>query len=90
MSSQYEKRKAKTSPAETEEISLPLDRTAYDVYFDTVTRKYIRITLEYNLTSGEGRVKEFKVIADSQPVAVVKIGETMNRKIFGLKEKEEK
>lgn len=88
MPSQYEKRKAKTnentSYSDVEE-SRPLDKLAFDIIYDETVKKYIKVTVEYNLTSGKARVKETKPIADSQPVAIYKMGEIMNRKVLGLK-----
>lgn len=91
MASQYEKRKAKEKDEalQPDIESLPLDRTAYDVYWDDEQRKFVRVILEYNLTSRQGRVKETKAIADSQPVAIYKMGEAMNRKVLKLPPKEE-
>lgn len=89
MASNYEKRKAKEVELDKEEKTLPYDRLAYDIYWNDEQRKFVRVTVEYNLTSCKGNVKETKAIADSQPMAIYKIGETMNRKILGLEPKKE-
>jgi hypothetical protein len=91
MASQFEKRKAKASEPEKEIVKVDpvYDRTAYDVFWDDEQRKFVRVILEYDLLSGKGRVKETKAIADSQPVAIYKMGEAMNRKVLKLAPKEE-
>ena len=95
MSSQYEKRKAKINPASVVETptpvgEYPMDKIALDVFFDPATKKFMKVTLEYNLTSGKGRVSNCIAIADSQPVAIVKMGESINRKILNLPQKADK
>lgn len=97
MASQYEKRKAKVKEpvaSEPERELVPAvmpdyNRTAYDVYWDDAERKFIRVIIEYDLTLGIGRVSNKKPIADSQPVAIYKMGEAMNRKVLNLPPKEE-
>lgn len=103
MASQFEKRKAKEENdkmiVEIEEEAEQLaklqkravyDKLAYDVFFDDAQHKFVRVTIEYDLNLKIGKVKEVKPIADSQPVAVMKMSELMNRKVFGLPPKEEK
>jgi hypothetical protein len=92
--SQYDKRKAKVASVEAieeppEEV-IVYDRTAHDVLFDPKKRKYVRVNLEYNLTTGQARVKDTKDIADSQPVATMKITELFTRKILGIPPRYEK
>lgn len=96
MSSQYEKRKAKAKEVKEDPTNIPsidtsivYDRTAYDIFWDDEQRKFVRVIVEYDLTLGLGRVKETKAIADSQPVAVYKMGEAINRKVFNLPMKED-
>lgn len=85
MSSQYEKRKAKEKKVLEPAREPTYDRVAFDVYKDEKTRKYMKVTLEYDLESGIGRVRDVKVIADSQPLAVMKMNESIARKIFNIK-----
>lgn len=90
MANNFEKRKAKEeAEAAAKEVAAKVvesvfDRIAYDVFFDEEKRKFVRVTLEYDLTTGIGRVKNLKEIADSQPVAIMKMGTAFNRKVFNL------
>lgn len=93
MSSQYEKRKAKGKEEPERELVPAVmpdyNRTAYDVYWDDTERKFMRVIIEYDLTLGIGRVRNKTAIADSQPVAIYKMGEAINRKILNLPLKED-
>lgn len=89
MASQFEKRKAKKEQVVITEVDPVFDKIAYDIFYDETEHKFVRVAIEYDLTLGVGRVKETKAIADSQPVAIYKIGVLMNRKIFNLPPNEE-
>lgn len=96
MATMYEKRKAKEnktveiiSKDESTAVIPVYDRIAYDVFWNDAERKFIRVTIEYDLDNGTGRVKETKAIADSQPVAIYKMGEAINRKVLNLPPKVE-
>ncbi len=95
MANQYEKRKSKTNKTvplseavveKTGDVVIPVyDRTGHDVYFDDAKRKFIRVDIEYDSTTGSARVKNTVELADSQPVATYKMQELLARKILGIK-----
>ena len=70
-------------PKEVKE-EVVLNKEAYDVYLDEATRKYVRVTVKYNVETGEAKVSAVEAIADSQPVAIYKIHETLSRKVLGI------
>jgi hypothetical protein len=95
VASQFEKRKAARAVVDAGEGSdgpteAVYTHLGYDVLFDPKKRKYVRINLEYNLTTGQARVKDTKDIADSQPVATMKMTELFTRKILGIPPRHEK
>lgn len=94
MTSQYQKRKTKSvkpivdSQAVESSPENPkpnFDKTGHDVFYDNEKRKFIRVDIEYCLTTGSARVKNVDELADSQPVATYKMQELLARKILGIK-----
>lgn len=91
MSSQYEKRKNKDKKPEAtiehpvEDAVNPepvLTAIAYDVFYDNEIRKYVRVSVSYDLASGMAKVTSTKEIADSQPVSINKMKELFAKKIL--------
>lgn len=86
MPSQLEKRKAKEKKTTDEPITANYTHKAFDVFFDETLKRYIKVTVEYDLVNGVGRVKSKDVVADSQPVAMLKMNHVFARKVFKLPE----
>jgi len=87
MSSQYEKRKMKAKKKVVKktvkpEVEVTYDRTAYDVFRDGDTSKFMIAEVEYDSVTKQARVKEVKYFADSQPVANYKIKELYAKKLI--------
>ncbi len=93
MATQFEKRMAKKNNKEdvvpevvTEELVIEpvYDRVAYDFFKDD-TGKYLRVTVEFCLTTGAARVTEVKGVADSLPRAVQAAQKLFTHKLMGIK-----
>lgn len=61
--------------------------TAYDMIYDSGSKKYIKVTIKYSLDSGVGTVVSKEEITGNQAVAIVTINNTFMEKMIRTKAK---
>lgn len=76
-----------TKKDEVQTVNSKVYHKAYNIFYDASQRKFIQVTLEYDLATGYSKIVETKPIADNQAVAIYKIQNIITLKILRQEEK---